>query len=462
MQKKYFDELKTLYVKFEKDYEKKIEEQRKLMVKQVKTKGKKYSVIPYREERLGNKIRGKIVDEIEMKDDNYIYYFDDEDKIRLVEEASSFLKKIDSFECYDYYNNKIYEYHGNFSSLSAIKLSLFDNGKIQEKYVIYKPEHFAYEKYVYKDNILSRLDVCVLKTGRESHEWCENFYFDNDKLKLIQRVDGIYKLNRYCDVKINYKKLDKNLETQIVEIYQALYEKTKISSILILTIHLNIDDRNPNIDLFFEIDNEEYILQEKNLNKIPLREFPLDSQEKQKILDSVLKTLVRLWDKKILEEDIYLKIIKDGNNILDDESIIPKWLKNNSQISFSKEEIRYKYIEKAEKIMSKNIKEIFEDLKKATNKKMSLENLFKIFEEMSKVSVKDISNDDMEELFLMQAETVWFNEKLMFGLSFIRQVPFEDEFLQLGMEVFFELDDKNKLVSSSWWSDEVKSDFFHL
>lgn len=452
MQKKYFDELQILYIEYKENYAKRIERQRQLLTKQVKTKGKKYSVIPYSEERLGNKLSGKIVDEIEMKDNNYIYYFDAQGKIRLIEEACSFLGKIYSFEYYDYYDDKIYQYRGNLSRFGSVKLSILDNDKIQESYIMYEPGHFVYERYLYKDNILSQINVYRSENGKV-REWHENFYFDNSKLKLIQRIEGIYKLNCYCNEKINYKKIANDLENQIVKIYPE--GKTSV-----LTIWLNLESEISNIELMFGIVDKEYATKEENINEIPLRKFSLDCQEKEKILNTVLKAIVRLWNSKSLEDNVYLRIIKDGSNILENDSIIPNWVKNDLQISFDKDLIRYKYIKKAEQVKSKTPRELAEDLKKSTNKKMSLECLLDIFEGISKIPVKDISEENIEELFLMQAETVLFNKNLMFGISLIRQIPFEEEFLQLGIEVLFELDDKNKMVSSHWWSDKVEGDFF--
>lgn len=136
MEEKYFEELRSLYVDFKSNYKARVEEQRKLTDKQIKTKGRKYDVFPYSEERIGNKTKGKEVDEIEMKDNNFIFYFDAEGRIRLVEEACTFLKRISDCECYEYVNDKIYAYYGSSIGARRICLALYEGDMIKKIFCI--------------------------------------------------------------------------------------------------------------------------------------------------------------------------------------------------------------------------------------------------------------------------------------------------------------------------------------
>lgn len=309
--------------------------------------------------------------------------------------------------------------------------------------------------------LLDRINVCVMEEKKEPRKWKQRFYFDeNNNLRLIQRVMESYRMNCYSEVKLNYKNLDQYIENRVVDCCQQCFVNDK--KIYAIDISLNIGEENPDIDLLVDTDTERKIIQDEFVCKynIPLREFPLDDEEKDKVLNSVLKTIVRLWDNGILAESISLKIRKDGVNILDESNILPRWIIKNQQIVLSEQMIQYKQMEHSENVESKSIKEIIGNLENETTKKMQLEELVVLFQKMSNVIVKDVSDTNAADIFLMQAETVMYAGKLMFSFSLVRQIPLEDEFLKLGMEVIYELNTKNKLVSDSYWSDEVDGDFF--
>ena len=85
MEEKYFVKLKKLYADFKKNYKTRADEQRKITCSQIKTKGRIYDVFPYHAEQYGYKTKGKVVDEIEMKDDNFIFYFDQKSNLKLIQ-----------------------------------------------------------------------------------------------------------------------------------------------------------------------------------------------------------------------------------------------------------------------------------------------------------------------------------------------------------------------------------------
>lgn len=153
MEERYFDECKIKYNNFAENYMEKVEEQRRLVCKQIKVKGEKYNVIPYWQERLGNKLNGKIVDEIEMKDGYCVYGFDEEGRIRLIERTCTSFRNFYDFECYDYIGDKI-----------------------KETYTIYEKNRWSYNNYIYDREFLSRIDVCALDIYGEMRKWHENFF----------------------------------------------------------------------------------------------------------------------------------------------------------------------------------------------------------------------------------------------------------------------------------------------
>lgn len=461
MNDKYFDELRLLYIDFKANYKTRAEEQQKKAKYQVKTKGRKYDVFPYQEEMHGDKTKGKVVDEIEMKNDNFIFYFDDADRIVLVKEASTFLKRICDFECYEYVDGKVYAYYGSLSTARRICLAIYEEDKIIEKYSIYSLERYGYEKYVYKDNVLSYIEVCIYEEKKEPRKWCKNFYFDSrNNLKLIQCVSGKWRQNYYCTVKIKYKKLEEAIEHEVMDLYQFMLHKVGTIKESVIEVVLNMEENISDIDFFVEWNGQ---IQELNKRyNIPIREFPLDRDEQERIVNSVLKSIVRLWEEKNLSQEVSFRIKKDGVNILTESNILPRWLKKTPELICDTDTIQYQYRGENEKVEMKKIKEIYKDFKKSTNNEMSFPDLVDHFERMSKVVAEDATYEYLDDNFLMQAESIQHKNKLMFAISLIRQIPHHDEFYQLGMDVIYERKDVNKLMAYSCWSDDVEGDFFPI
>ena len=459
MKEKYFVELKKLYADFKKIYKTRADEQRKITCSQIKSKGRMCDVFPYQAERIGKRTKGKVVKEIEMKDDNFIFYFDENNRIRLVEEACTFLKKICDYECYEYMDNKIYAYCGALSGVKSISIGVYKNNKLMEKYTLYSLERYAYEKYIYKNDLLCYIETYVYEERKETRQWKERFYFkQKSDLQLIQRVEGSWRENRYSTVKINNKKLESNVENHVNGLSKKMFGQVRDMKDLVLGLNLNLENDISDIDFFFEFNGEvQKLNSEYNLL---IRDLPLDNEEKEKVVNCVLKALIRLWDEKYLDEQVGLKIIKNGINVLSEKRILPRWVQRNPQLVFDVDMIRYQYLDKKKSIEEKKIKEIFKDFKRSINKDMSLTELVTCFEEMSKVPAKDASYEFLEDMFFIQAETVTYKSKLMFGFSLIRQIPYKEEFIHLGMEVILELNDANKLMSHSCWNEDVKGDFF--
>ncbi|MCD7836479.1 MAG: hypothetical protein LUG83_07525 [Lachnospiraceae bacterium] len=454
-----FEECKIKYREFEKNFMEKVDEQRKLVSRQISVKGKKYNVIPYREERLGNRLKGKEIAEIEMKDGYCVYGYDEEGRIRLVEHACTSFEKFYNFECYDYVGEKVYAYSCSLLSSSYVSVNIFEGDKIQETYKIYKDNRWSYDNYIYSGDNLSSINVCIQDIHGEMREWHENFFYDEKKkLKIIQREEAGHRQNSFCDRKLNYKKIEKALEEQIKEACQKI--NLSDNSVKIASIETSLDsiEEIPRINSKFVFENREKHLKIQSHiseNKIVLRDFPLDDFEIERVINSIFRVIVNLWEENVLEEDIYARVVKEGD-ILKEK--LPGWLKNNSQIYFSEGKICC--VKSKKKVTSKSIQEIYMDMKKAVNRKKDLQKQIEIFEEICKIPVDNDS--DGEDLFIVSAETILFKEKLMFGFSLIRQIPCEDEFVQVGMDIVYELDDNNRTVAETYWSDEIEEDFFRF
>lgn len=454
MEEKYFEELHAKFSCFKESCMEKIEGQRKKYPKLIKTKGKKYEVVPYEEERLGHKRKGQEVDEIKMEDDYFIYHFDEEGRIRLIEEACTSLKKLCYFDCYEYMGNRIYSYRVTSTGLANVRLCFLENNQIQERYSVFGRNGFSYERYIYRGEILIQIDEYFQgRSDKEPRRAQEIFYYDRkNNLRMVQKLEN-NRLNCYCSVKVNGKKTEAGLEKLITE---AAHEFFPGNGRRADFLQISLDSaENPSIHI-------SYGFEKPVQNTMLLREFPLDIFEKEKIINSILKAVLHLWDEKELEEKICVEIRSDGTNILEDERKLPGWLKKNPQICFRDGKICYEFIEKQNIPESRNIREIFRDLKKEAVKDSGLQRLTGIFEKMGQVPVKNAGDGDGDDLFFMQAESIMDGKKLMFGFSLVRQVLLEDkdEFYQLELQAVYELTSDNKMIADTYWSDQVEGDFF--
>ena len=459
MNEQYFEELKNIFTKYNKNYCEKIERQREIISRKEKTKGKKYNVFPYKEERLGNKLTGKEVSEIEMKDDNYIYHFDDVGRIRLVEEACTFLRKISDFECYDYKNDRIFYYSGNNKKFNYIQCALLENAKVMESYAISDLERFIYEKYEYIGERLYSIEKTILCENKEPRKWIEYFYYNGSVLKMIQKVEGSHKINNYCTESIKYKKLDKLLEQQCIDIFQQQENYINTNKNYFLEINLQDINHFPDLDITFKC-NEKNVYENKYpyVNKIQLRKYPLDEEEEKKIIGSILKSILRLWEDKIIPPDIFVKLMIESKNISNNQNVLPRWIMKQSEVIINDNKFMYNNILKnQEKKEGMMLIDIFEEMKKM-NKNMSFDELLTHFNNLANIEIKDKSYE--EELFFMQSEVIKYKDDLKFGILLVRQIPSDDEYIQLGINVIYELNDKNKRIGSTIWSDGIEGDFF--
>ena len=454
MEEKYSAELRIKYSEFKNNHIEKIEELKKRYPKMVKTKGKKYGVIPYDEERRGNCTKGREVDEIKMEDGYYIYHFDDEGRIRLVEGADSDLKKLCDFEYYEYAGNRVYSNIVTFSGPANMRLCILENNQFQEIYTVAKYAYY-YEKYKYIGGKLQQIDQYFKGDGDiEPRRAREIFYYDiKNTLRLIQRIENGYRSNCFCNVKVNGRKTEAGLEKMITEAADEFFPENGRSAAL---MQVSLDSaEKPSIHISYGSENPVQ-------KTMPLREFPLDIFEEEKIINSILKALLCLWDEQLLEEGICAEVKRNGVNILEDAGKLPGWLKKNPRVYVRDKRICYKFIENQNIPKSRTIQDIFRELKREAGKASGLRELTEIFEKLGQTPVKKAGDGDGDDLFLMQAESVINGGKLAFGFSLVRQVLLEgmDEFYQMGLEAVYELTPDNKMIADTYWSDQVKGDFF--
>lgn len=207
-----FKEIEKELIEIQDNHIERIMQTKEMCSSQIVSSGIMFNVYPFEAQRHGWRVNGKKIPEVVMRDNCYIYYFDDKNKIRLVENASEFLDKIYYFTLYDYKENEVYSCRCNSNKVVSISEAKLVDGIYTEKYIV-GHEKWHFEKYFYENRKLMHIDVFQINDTveaelKEKHIF---YYSDNGKLELIQRrcLNG-YSENLFADKRLGYKKIRKN------------------------------------------------------------------------------------------------------------------------------------------------------------------------------------------------------------------------------------------------------------
>lgn len=148
MNEKIFEQLEEKYNKMQNTCQLYIDLYKKKSVKQCFNKGYLLDILPFEHELHGYKLHKKPLEKMVMEDNYFVYHFNAEDKVCLVEEGCTFLKRIDDYTLYDYHEDYLYKYELQKFDVINVNKYFIENGKIIEGYKYAKFGH-SYEQYVY-------------------------------------------------------------------------------------------------------------------------------------------------------------------------------------------------------------------------------------------------------------------------------------------------------------------------
>lgn len=216
---RYAEQLKKTESKFyeyKSDAETIISKISKTIRRTVITKGAISNFTPFHEERTGYKLNGKIIDEPVISDYCMKYHYDSNDRVVMVEEYSTFLKKFMITEIYLYYDS--YAEKLWFSSGILSRLFVFDNAFANTKLCFSFSSHFQVgriaEEFIYENNVLKEINI-----GKSDGNYKDIFIYEKDKLIMIEHMypDGVRRL-RYTTKKPNFKKIWADVEAKLKQI----------------------------------------------------------------------------------------------------------------------------------------------------------------------------------------------------------------------------------------------------
>lgn len=262
----------------------------------VVTKGAIVNFTPFYEERLGSKLNGKVIDEPVMSNYCMKYHYDSNDRVVMVEEYSTFLKKFMTTEIYLYYDGcaeKLW-----FSSGVLARLFVFDNAFANTKLCFSFSSHFqggkVVEQFIYEDNVLKEINI-----GQNDGNHKDVFIYEEDKLIMIEHFypNGNRRL-RYTTKKPNFKKIQVDVEAQLENIIREQngeYNAFGIEGFL--------DQQLPMMCVCFTKEEKPSdLIADWNvaMNNVKVYDWQFDENQEKKCVKMIAEIIVALADEGIL------------------------------------------------------------------------------------------------------------------------------------------------------------------
>lgn len=322
MNESIFEQLKKEYETMQSDYQLQINLHREQAVRQCFNKGYLIDILPFEHELHGYKLGKKVLNKMMMETGCFVYHFNTQNKVCLVEGASTFLKRIENYTLYDYHEDYLYKYECQQAGIISVNKYFLNNGRISEGYTYAKFGH-SYEQYVYNEERLIKIIVTHFDHQQETKsEWENHFHYDKkEKLELIQQVyNNGYVVNKYADVKLNYKKLETRLYEACKEEIESFLNGHVTEKFNTMALRLWIDDLNPMLDISFSVSEDEKISvadwSYSCVASVSITDIPLDSTQQDKLVSIVYRILVKLLDNGVLHKDIKLKVFYHEEQVI--------------------------------------------------------------------------------------------------------------------------------------------------
>ena len=175
------------------------------------TKGKIANPTPYYNERMGDKVNGKILQTPIISDDCMKYHYDNEARIIMIEEYSVFLGRFQVTEIYFY--NELTE-RLRLSSGRLAVLSVFDNAfSNTQLYLAFAGRNgHIIEEFIYDRDVLTEIRISRRKDNLDSQTEIHRFLYEDQKLIQIERIcQNGYKELTYTIKKPDFSKIKEDI-----------------------------------------------------------------------------------------------------------------------------------------------------------------------------------------------------------------------------------------------------------
>lgn len=175
------------------------------------SKGELVNPTPYYYERMGTKLNGKVLQSPIISNDCMKYHYDNENRIIMVEEYSTFLKKFLITDIF-FYNELTERLH--LSSGSLARLFVFDYAFSNTKLCLSFAGRNGYcaEEFIYVDGVLQEIKICRDKVTPDNQIEIHKFVYEGQDLVQIERIcqNGYRELN-YTTKKPNFSKIKEDI-----------------------------------------------------------------------------------------------------------------------------------------------------------------------------------------------------------------------------------------------------------
>lgn len=215
---KYLDQLKEIENKFhgyKQDLDSLISSVSSAIHHSVISKGELANPTPYFYERMGTKLNGKVLQAPVISDDCIKYHYDSENRIILVEEYSTFLKK---FRISDiYFHNELTE-RLHLSSDRLARLFVFGHAFSDTEISLSFSESSGccVEEFHYADGVLKEIQISRDTAAPENRMEIHRFVYEGQALAQIERVcKNGYRELIYTTKKPDFSKMKEDIRTTL-------------------------------------------------------------------------------------------------------------------------------------------------------------------------------------------------------------------------------------------------------
>lgn len=262
------------------------------------TKGRIHNYTPFHEERLGGKLKGRIIPSPVISNDCIRYHYDSKGRIIMVEVFSVFLNKFLITEIFLYHDRDEFELLW-FSSeiLSSLSKIYFKNEKCYLKLSTTTSGNSAQE-YIYNGELLEAINL-----GYTDGDYKDEFTYKDNTLIMIERIyPNGYKRVLYTTKKPNFNKLREAVYQQLKE--EIVNYKNDFKC---LGIEGFLDQQNPDFSICFETsDNPNDSIADWNseMITIPVYDFHFSDEQLNKCMKIMAEIIVELVNEGILENKV--------------------------------------------------------------------------------------------------------------------------------------------------------------
>lgn len=270
------------------------------IVRTVITNGEIANPTPYYQERMGNKLNGKIIPSPIISNDCMKYHYDNENRIIMVEEYSVFLKEFQIIELYFY--NDLTERLRLSSGMLAL-LSVFDNSFSNTKLdlAFAGQNGFIIEEFVYDEDVLTEIKITHSKANPDDQTEVHKFVYENHKLIQIERIcQNGYRELRYTTKKPNFNKIKEDTYKalkRIIADYTGTFTAFGIEGF--------VDQQQPMLCVCFTNENQpSNLIADWNteMHDLQLYDWQFNDSQEKKCVKIIAEIIVALVEEGLLKD----------------------------------------------------------------------------------------------------------------------------------------------------------------